>query len=124
MAAGARPACARWQTTGPGKPSAWMSAWIRRKKWSITATAGSCSMCCGSWRHSRACYTIVNGNMSDRGFLFLFSVFMIAAGGASAAYLVATGQAGTVDGLFLVLTALLLALVFALNVIYMLNRAM
>jgi hypothetical protein len=62
--------------------------------------------------------------MSDRGFLFLFSVFMIAAGGASSAYLVATGQAGTVDGLFLVLTALLLALVFALNVIYMLNRAM
>ena len=64
------------------------------------------------------------GNMSDRGFLFLFSVFMIAAGGCSAAYLVVTGQAGTVDGLFLVLTALLLALVFALNVVYMLNRAM
>jgi len=64
------------------------------------------------------------GNMSDRGFLFLFSVLMIAAGGASAAYLVATGQAGSVDGLFLVLTALLLALVFALNMIYMLNRAM
>jgi hypothetical protein len=62
--------------------------------------------------------------MSDRGFVFLFSVFMIAAGGGSAAYLVATGQAGTVDGLFLVLTALLLALVFALNAIYMLNRAM
>jgi hypothetical protein len=67
---------------------------------------------------------MVNGNMSDRGFLFLFSVLMIAAGGGSAAYLVATGQAGTVDGLFLVLTALLLALVFALNMIYMLNRAM
>ena len=62
--------------------------------------------------------------MSDRGFLFLFSVFMIAAGGCSVAYLVATGQAGTVDGLFLVLTALLLALVFALNLIYMINRAM
>jgi len=62
--------------------------------------------------------------MSDRGFLFLFSLLMIAAGVGSAAYLVATGQAGTVDGLFLVLTALLLALVFALYVIYMIRRAM
>ena len=49
---------------------------------------------------------------------------MVGAGGCSTAYLVATGQAGTVDGLFLVLSALLLALVFALNLIYMLNRAM
>ena len=42
--------------------------------------------------------------MSDRGFLFLFSVLMIVAGVATVAYLVATGQAGTVDGLFLTLT--------------------
>ncbi len=62
--------------------------------------------------------------MSDRGFLFLFSVFMIVAGVGAAAYLVVTGQAGTVDGLFLVLTALLMALCFALNVVYMINRAM
>jgi uncharacterized membrane protein YebE (DUF533 family) len=62
--------------------------------------------------------------MSDRGFLFLFSVFMIAASGAAAAYLVATGQAGTVDGLFLVVTALLIALCFVLYVVYMLRRAM
>jgi len=61
--------------------------------------------------------------MSDRGFLFLFSLLMILAGVASAAYLVATGQAGTVDGLFLVLTALLIAVVFAMFVIYMVKRA-
>jgi TRAP-type C4-dicarboxylate transport system permease small subunit len=62
--------------------------------------------------------------MSDRGFLFLFSLFMILAGLASAAYLFATGQAGTVDGLFLTLTALLLAVCFALYLIYMIRRAL
>jgi hypothetical protein len=62
--------------------------------------------------------------MSDRGFLFLFSVLMILAGLGSAAYLVATGQAGTVDGLFLVLTALLIAVTFAIYLKYMIGRAM
>jgi len=62
--------------------------------------------------------------MSDRAFLFLFSVFMILAGLGTTAWLLATGQAGTVDGLFLVLTALLTALVFALYVIFMIRRAM
>jgi uncharacterized membrane-anchored protein len=62
--------------------------------------------------------------MSDRGFLFLFSVLMIVAGVAAAAYLVATGQAATVDGLFLALTALLLAAGFAMYLIYMIRRAM
>ena len=62
--------------------------------------------------------------MSDRGFLFLFSVFMIAASVAAAAYLVVSGQAGTVDGLFLVITALLIALCFAIYVVYMIRRAM
>lgn len=62
--------------------------------------------------------------MSDRGFLFLFSVLMIVAGVASVAYLVATGQAATVDGLFLALTALLLAVGFAMYVIYLIGRAM
>jgi len=52
--------------------------------------------------------------MSDRGILFLFSVCMIAAGLGAAAWLIATGQAGTVDGLFLVLTALVAAAAFAL----------
>ena len=62
--------------------------------------------------------------MSDRGYLFLFSVLMIAAGGGSAAYLIATGQAETVDGLFLVLTALLVAVVFGLYVKYAIGVAM
>jgi hypothetical protein len=62
--------------------------------------------------------------MSDRGLLFLFSVLMILAGLASAAYLFATGQAGTVDGLFLTLTALLFAVCFALYLIYMIRRAL
>lgn len=62
--------------------------------------------------------------MSDRGFLFLFSVSMIVAGLGAAAYLAATGQAGTVDGLFLVLAALLAALVFALYLVFAIRRAM
>jgi hypothetical protein len=62
--------------------------------------------------------------MSDRGFLFLFSILMVVAGLGAAAWLFVTGQAGTVDGLFLLLTALLVALVFALYVVYMIRRAM
>ena len=49
---------------------------------------------------------------------------MIAASGAAAAYLVATGQADTVDGLFLVVTALLIAVCFGMYLVYMLRRAM
>ncbi|HKA01150.1 MAG TPA: hypothetical protein VKE70_31775 [Candidatus Solibacter sp.] len=62
--------------------------------------------------------------MSDRGFLFLFSILMIVGGVGAAGYLVVSGQAGTVDGLFLVLTALLVAAVFGLYVKYMIGRAM
>ncbi len=62
--------------------------------------------------------------MSDRGFLFLFSLLMIVVGLGSAVWLFATGQAGTVDGLFLLLTALLIALVFALYVLYAIRRAL
>jgi len=62
--------------------------------------------------------------MSDRGFLFLFSVFMIVASLGTAVWLGVTGQALTVDGLFLVLTALLTALVFLLYVIFTIRRAM
>jgi hypothetical protein len=61
--------------------------------------------------------------MSDRGFLFLFSVFMIVASLAATAWLIVTGQALTVDGLFLICTALLIALCFLLYVIFMINRA-
>ena len=49
---------------------------------------------------------------------------MIVASAGSAAYLVATGQAGTVDGLFLVITALLIAVCFLIYVMYMIHRAM
>jgi hypothetical protein len=62
--------------------------------------------------------------MSDRGFLFLFSVFMVLAGLGTAAWLLATGQAGSVDGLFLLLTSLMAALVFALYLAFLVRRAM
>ena len=62
--------------------------------------------------------------MSDRGVLFLFSLFMIVASLVAAVWLVVTGQAGTVDGLFMVLTCLLGAAVFALYVKYVIGRAL
>ena len=64
------------------------------------------------------------GTMSDRGFLFLFSIFMILAGLGTSGWLFASGQAGTVDGLFLLLTALLVAAAFLLYVIFMIRREM
>jgi hypothetical protein len=62
--------------------------------------------------------------MSDRGFLFLFSIAMILGGLGTAVWLGVTGQAATVDGLFMALTALLTALVFALYLRFMVKRAM
>ena len=62
--------------------------------------------------------------MSDRGLLFLFSIVMIASGLGSAAWLAASGQANTVDGLFLVLTALVVAAAFALYALFVIRRAM
>lgn len=64
------------------------------------------------------------GTMSDRGFLFLFSVFMIAASLGAAVWLGVTGQALTVDGIFMVITALITALAFLLYVVYLIRRAM
>ena len=61
--------------------------------------------------------------MSDRGLLFLFSIVMILAGLGTAAWLVASGQAGTVDGLFLVLTALVVAASFVLYAGFLIRRA-
>jgi len=49
---------------------------------------------------------------------------MIVCGIGAAVWLVVTGQAQSVDGLFLVLTALLVAVVFGLYVKYMIGRAM
>lgn len=62
-------------------------------------------------------------DMSDRGALFLFSIFMIVASLAAVGWLIVTGQALTVDGLFLVLTALLSAAVFGLYVKFVIGRA-
>jgi hypothetical protein len=61
--------------------------------------------------------------MSDRGFLFLFSILMILGGLGTAAWLFISGQADTVDGLFMLLTALLVAAVFGLYVKFMIGRA-
>jgi hypothetical protein len=60
--------------------------------------------------------------MSDRAILFLFSLLMIIGGLAFSGWLFATGQALTVDGLFLLLTALLIVLVFGLYVMFLINR--
>lgn len=62
--------------------------------------------------------------MSDRAILFLFSVAVEIASLAAAGWLLATGQAGTVDGLFLLLTCLLIALAFGLYLVFMIRRAM
>jgi ABC-type uncharacterized transport system permease subunit len=61
--------------------------------------------------------------MSDRGFLFIFSILMILGGLGTAVWLFVSGQADTVDGLFMVLTALLVAAAFALYVKFMIGRA-
>jgi len=62
--------------------------------------------------------------MSDRGILFLFSIVMIVASLGAAGWLIATGQAGTVDGLFMVLTALIVAASFALYIMFVIHRAL
>ena len=61
--------------------------------------------------------------MSDRGLLFLFSILMILGGLGAGAWLIVTGQALTVDGLFLFLVALLTAVVFGMYVMFVINRA-
>ena len=61
--------------------------------------------------------------MSDRAGLFLFSVFMMIVSLAASGWLLVSGQAGSVDGLFLLLTCLLVALAFALYLMFMINRA-
>jgi bacteriorhodopsin len=62
--------------------------------------------------------------MSDRAFGFLFSCVVILASLGATAWLVATGQAETVDGLFLCLMCLTIALAFGLYVMFMIRRAM
>ncbi len=77
------------------------------------------------WRRRQAAggsYKI--GPMSDRGFLFLFSVLMILGGLATSVWLFVSGQAGTVDGLFLLLTALLVVAAFVLYLVFMVRKEM
>ena len=63
-------------------------------------------------------------DMSDRAFLFVFSVLVVVASLGAAGWLVASGQAGSVDGLFLLLTCLLIALAFSLYLLFVIRRAM
>ena len=62
--------------------------------------------------------------MSDRGILFLFSVVVEIASLAAAGWLLVSGQAGSVDGLFLLLTCLIVAASFGLYLAFMIRRAM
>ena len=62
--------------------------------------------------------------MSDRGFLFLFSCIVILASLAAVGWLTASGQAATVDGLFLMLVCLTIAAAFGLYVMFLIRRAM
>jgi hypothetical protein len=64
------------------------------------------------------------GTVSDRAILFLFSLVVEIASLAAAGWLLASGQAGSVDGLFLLLTCLLVALAFGLYLAFMIRRAM
>jgi hypothetical protein len=62
--------------------------------------------------------------MSDRALLFIFGIIVILVCLGTCATLVATGQAETVDGLFLILMCGAIALAFALYLLYMIRRAM
>jgi len=62
--------------------------------------------------------------MSDRGALFLFSLGVILACLIVAVWLAATGQAAYIDGLFLLLACLVIALAFGLYVRYIIKSAM
>lgn len=67
---------------------------------------------------------LARGTVSDRAILFLFSVIVEIASLAAAAWLLASGQAGSVDGLFLFLTCLLVAFAFGLYLAFIIRRAM
>ena len=72
----------------------------------------------------RRYFNLPRGPVSDRAILFLFSVGVEIASLAAAGWLLATGQAGTVDGLFLFLTCLLIAFAFGLYLVFVIRRAM
>lgn len=56
----------------------------------------------------------VYATMSDRAFLFLFSLGVLIAALGVAGWLIATDQVGTIDGLFLFCTCMVIALTFGL----------
>jgi len=62
--------------------------------------------------------------VSDRAILFLISVAIEIGALVAAGWLLATKQAGTVDGLFLLLTCLLVALSFGLYIAFVIRKAM
>jgi hypothetical protein len=62
--------------------------------------------------------------MSDRALLFIFSVFMIVVCLGTCGILLINGQAESVDGLFLILMCLAVALAFGLYLVFMIRRAM
>jgi len=57
--------------------------------------------------------------MSERGILLLFSLGVIVASLGVAAWLITTGQAAYIDGLFLLLSCLILTLAFGLYLKYL-----
>jgi hypothetical protein len=62
--------------------------------------------------------------MSDRAFLFLFSLAVVTAGLVAGGWLIATDQVGTVDGLFLFCSCVVIAFVFGLYLRWMVRSAM
>ena len=62
--------------------------------------------------------------MSDRALLFIFGAVVILVCLGSCVGLLVNGQAESVDGLFLILMCLSIALAFALYLMFMIRRAM
>jgi hypothetical protein len=62
--------------------------------------------------------------MSDRALLFLFSILVIVVCLGTCVGLLINGQAESVDGLFLILMCLAIALAFGLYLMFMIKRAM
>jgi hypothetical protein len=62
--------------------------------------------------------------MSDRGYLFLFSVLVILVSIAGAVWQIVSGAAASLDGLFLILVCGLVAFAFALYVKFLLRTSL
>lgn len=62
--------------------------------------------------------------MSDRGMMFVMSVIVLLGSLGCAGWLIVSGQASSVDGLFLLLTCGLIALAFALYLVFLISTAL